>query len=337
LGNRDSIQWIDGVPHSNGVVLNSTLIWGADETVQCYPGKGGEQSDILYWQNVIGVPLAGSGVHIIQNTCPRHSSIRNFYINSTGRHPLVRGDGYFHANNFTANPGWETIHIQPCDGGIYGAQADPARFQVINNFMVMGPNTYSGRSQVASLDSTSCTTLQVYEDGNRTMQDDNTVLDCDNHACTDGIAASEFVASAINEVYPAGYVPETIDNDAAGLFEFADQVTSFVGSRPVERLPYLANLVTQAINMVTGSGDEGGCGSRPGAVCSSAGEGGISVITPSSQSYDPTSSATNPCGVDMPIGAAADAIQPSGLTGLHEWVITCFYDDVMPAGYREAL
>ena len=44
----------------------------------------------------------------------------------------------------------------------------------------------------------------------------------------------------------------------------------------------------------------------------------------------------NYCG-GMPVGAAADAIQSSGLTALHEWVITCFYDSVMPQGYRESL
>lgn len=336
VGNRDSIQWIDNnSPSSNGILMNSNLIWGADETVQCYPQPGGRTDDILFWQDIIGKPVGGSGVHIIQDTCRFSNTIRTFYIHGRGRHPLVRGEGYFHANNFTANPGDETVQIRPCTGA-YAAQPSTARYEVVNNFLVHGQNSNENREQVAVTSDTSCTNLQVYENGNQTMNDNNSIRNCSNHACAEGISSNEFASSPITAIWPTGYVPETVPSSQQGLVNFATLITSYAGQRPNDRLPYFDSLISQGINMVDGSGAEGGNGNGGSSDFTSvSAEGGLSVITPPSSSYDPTDGNVNPCGENMPTGSAASAIQSSGLTRLHEWVIGCFYDNVMPAGYRE--
>ena len=52
-GNRDAISiGTGGAQSGNGVFLNNNFIWGADETVQCYPPTGSESTDVLYWQNI---------------------------------------------------------------------------------------------------------------------------------------------------------------------------------------------------------------------------------------------------------------------------------------------
>jgi hypothetical protein len=65
-----------------------------------------------------------------------------------------------------------------------------------------------------------------------------------------------------------------------------------------------------------------------------ASEGGISVITPADTDWD--ASVQCPSHAGNPSNSPSD-LHSSGLTNLHVWVIECFYDAVMPAGYREAL
>jgi hypothetical protein len=162
------------------------------------------------------------------------------------------------------------------------------------------------------------------------MQNNNTIANCANNNCTSGFSGDDLKASIISAVYPTGYVPETLIHTQAGLLDFATKITTYAGARPLNRLPYIQSNIDEAINMVDGSGLEGNHS------VDTASEGGIAMITPSSStSYDPTDASDNPCGEDMPSGTAADAIQSSGLTRLHEWVIGCFYDNIMPAAYRE--
>ncbi len=331
LGNRDSIA-IGGNkgPHSNGILLNNNLIWGADETTTCYTPKGNEQSDMLYWQNFMGIILGGSGLHIIQNTCTTNASIRNFYMNSQNRGPLVRGDGYFHANNVIANFAGRESNILPCQGAATPVD-DPVRMQFIHNFHVKGPNGGSSVN-IESPGVETCTTFQLHETGNRKMLDDNTIVNCANNACVSGLVAGNFVAE-ISAVYPTGYVPEIIVNDAAGLLAFTNQVRTYSGARPTSRLAYITARLDEAINMVDGTGSEG---SYTTGRTTTVIEGGISVITPASSSHDPTlGTSWSACSDNMPTGAAANAIKTSGLTGLHEWYIGCILDSIMPSGYRE--
>jgi hypothetical protein len=271
-----------------------------------------------------------SGAHIIQNTCEDNASIRNFYTWSIGRGPLVRADGYFHANNFTAGFQYEGLRIQPCTDAT-SPIASTITMGAINNFTVEDPNVINGMNGIKITDGTGCTNLNLHESGNRYMNDDHSLANCDNHGCVSNSPDAWITQAGLGSVYPAGYVAEPIANTTAGVLDFANQITTYAGARPTQRLPYVQSLVNEAINMVDGSGFLGDFNDRTTVVA----EGGILQITPLPGSYDPTSSSDNPCGENMPTGSTADAIQSSGLTRLHEWVIGCFYDDVMPGGYRE--
>jgi hypothetical protein len=94
-------------------------------------------------------------------------------------------------------------------------------------------------------------------------------------------------------------------------------------------LPYAAALLGEVENAIDQSGSVGGFASG------TASEGGVAAITDTATPYDPRSGAENPCGENMPTGTGANAMQSSGLTRLHEWAIGCFYDAIMPGGYRE--
>jgi len=327
IGNRDTIAiGTAAILQNTGILLNNTLIWGSDEGVQCFPPLNGDRTEILYWQNIMGLPVGQRLTHILQDTCGNHATIRSVYIHSFGRNPLVRSHGYFHANNFTANPGFQTSLLQPCGGTV--GQGALTQMNFIDNFRVNGPDS-SNHKTLESKSGTGCTTFEVHESGNAVMNNDNSIEDCSNNLCTTGFLVGELKPSLLTDVFPTGYVSETLTQTSEGLLAFATQITNHAGSHPKSRLAYIQTNIDESINMVDGVGGEGSLSAT------TSGEGGISQITPTSSSYDPTDSADNPCEIDMPTGAAADAIKTSGLTGLHEWVIGCFYDNVMPTGYRE--
>jgi len=334
-GNRDAIALVTGGTSNNGIFLNNNFIWGADETVQCYPE--GSVDNILFWQNIIGRPVRGSGVHILQNTCHKHATIRNLYIHANGRMPLIRGDGYFHANNFTANPGYAAVNVQPC-GGTYSPIDPTVRMNFIENLMARGANTLSGLDHIETTSSTDCTSVRVHESGNHTLSASFQIENCANHACLSGLSGAEIASSPVAFAYPSGYNPETIPNNVQGYIDFVAQVTTYVGAKPRNRLAFFDTLVNQANNHVDGSGERGNWqnGGPAGQPLDSVTEqGGISVVTPLRSSWDPTDGSENPCRENIPTGSTASAIQSSGLTRLHEWVIGCFYDYAMPGGYRE--
>ena len=143
-GNRDAISYNgrNAAPASNGIVLNSAILWGPDEANQCYPGASSKFTGVLWWQDIIGPgghDPNGSNhslIHIIQDTCLNASTIRSFYAYNNGRMPLVRADGYFHANNFTADPGIQSVLVQPCGG--YYDQSTNVRMNIVNNLMAVG-------------------------------------------------------------------------------------------------------------------------------------------------------------------------------------------------------
>ena len=326
-------------PSSNGIIYNMTLLWGNDGVLDCNPSGNSPWSNITMWQNIIGVPLKGAaGVSLMHITCNFMSSIRNFYTHSAGRNPQSTGDGNYHSNNFIANPGYGAMTINLCGSGNPPAST---RIASVNMFMVRGNNS-SDREIVSTLgQSTSCGRLTVYETGNAQMNQSQQISNCNNHNCTSGFSGNELTSNPIAAIEPPGYVPETLVKTQQGLLDFATLITDHAGSHPLTRISYVDTLRDQAINMVDGSGPIGGW--RPpeypsggsNATTSSSLEGGISVLYPATASYDPTNGADNPCGENMPTGAAAAAITTSGLTRLHEWAIGCFMDNVMPPGYRE--
>ncbi len=225
--------------------------------------------------------------------------------------------------------------IQPCDGGPTPPFQNPVRMSFVNNYYAEGPASGgAGNGDYITLnDSSACTNLNVWEDGTRAMASPGQVIqNCANNGCTGGLSAGDLENSDITAIRPAGYVPESITNDQAGHVEFVDQIATFAGSRPNERFTYVQDRINQSINAVDGSGATSSW--SPSATVAS--EGTVSVITETPRSgYDPTSGGQNPCSENMPTGSVADAIQSSGLTRLHEWAIGCFFDNVMPAGYRE--
>lgn len=342
LGNRDALDLHYGPPGSgtaggnNVVLLNNAFIWGTDETVTCYSTE--PMTNVTYWQNIVGVGLVGNHNlnHLISGNCVRHSLLRQVTVHSDGRNPLVRADDFIMANSYVFNPGFQSVLMQPCeDSGVV-----PTETNLISNLMVRGPNTNS--HEFFMQQTTSCVGgSTIYESGNAVMNGvSRAVENCAGHGCFSGTAPT-WAGSPIGNAMPAGYVPESIGTptDSADLLAFGQKLIAYVGPRPNERMAYLQTLMGEATNGLDGSGSLGSFAcpvtAAAGSCTGSATEGGISQITPATATYNPTSAADNPCQEAMPTGAAANAITTSGRTRLHEWVIGCFYDDVMPGGYRE--
>lgn len=337
-GNNDDALLQGGMSQgtsTNGLVYNSTFLWAPQSSaVSCYTPVGQEQTNITYWQDLLAVGTTAVGLHELQNTCTNLDTIRTMYIDSQARVPLVRSDGYFHANNVHVNMQNDFSRVQPCDGGIYGSQPSRVQMEFVNNAYAEGPasNSAGNAGYIRLWDSTSCTTFSLWETGTVAMSNPGNIMrNCTNHGCTGGLSG-HLAASEITSVSPTGYVPETISNSQQGLTDFATLIGTYVGARPNDRFTYIQNKIDFSINAIDGSGAT----SSWSAPTTIAAEGGVSQVEGTPQSgYDPTDGAENPCGEDMPIGNAADVIQSSGLTRLHEWVIGCFGDNVMPAGYRE--
>jgi hypothetical protein len=333
----------DSFPYDNITVYNSSFMWGDDSaTWECYPQNGQEITKLMSWQNTFQAGFA-EGLMILNNTCQDVSVIRSVFMDSKERSPLVRGDGYFAANNVHINMQQWFTRPQPCDGTTYPPFLPVTRMSWINNYYAEGPQAASWRqdsyTQFIGLfggDSGSCTDFQVWDEGTTAMNDypNQNIADCSNHACMSGLS-SYTQGSAITSIHPTGYVPESITNTLQGHIDFVTKIGQHAGARPLDQFAYISDRIAQSINAIDGSGpvsswviaEEGG---------SIANEGGIAVITDTPQSgYDPTDATQNPCGVAMPTGSAADEMRTSGLTRLHEWAIGCFMDSVMPAGYRE--
>lgn len=334
--NLGSNTGVDG-NNTHGILMNSNLIWGADEIVQHYTDWGSPQFNTLLWQNYIGQGVDDfAGSVIFQNSARNAGGIRNFLNDGWARTPLTRADGTFWANNVMVNQGPNgTMRINPCTGSSPVQPFDQQfRVHVINNMWVSGAQgniTFPSDVPISHHgDSGSCTNPSWYEDGNLYMRNNNTIKDCSNHSCVEnGGLKNSLTGSIIAATYPTGYVPEVIASSQQGMVAYATQLKDYVGSRPLDRLPLIAGRLENAINTIDGSGPQSPyVGRNNGASIST--EGGYGAITPSNTNW----TVTNQCG-GMPTGAAANGIQSSGLTGLHEWVIGCFYDNVMTGGYRE--
>jgi hypothetical protein len=276
--------------------------------------------------------------HLISTNCTKQSVIRQVNVHSDGRNPMVRGDDFMMANNYVFNPGFQSVLLTWCSQGDASGSRET---NIMSNIMVRGPNS-SGHAFIQQQDIGCITSSTIYNNGNAVMHGvTRAITNCANNGCFSGTAPTSWGSSPIPNAMPAGYVRETMNGPTseAEILALGQQIVAFAGPRPNERMAYLQTLMTEATNGLDGSGSLGGfaCAvSETAATCSgSANEGGIAMITPATVTYNPTSAADNPCGENMPTGATANAITTSGRTRLHEWVIGCFYDDVMPGGYRE--
>jgi len=334
-GQADSINIGDGRGSSSGeghaILLNNTFIWGRDEIVQCFISATDAQTEILLWQNIMGVTLdtPNTGAMTTSASCRQLNQIRNIYVHSHERIPFILSEPYFHANNIVANAKFRGPQLSPC---LSSPINNPWRGNWMYNFNAKSDNSSANQRYLENPGGGVCTTMQIYETGNQVRENNGTLYDCSSHACSgnrDSFNPSVWQTSIISAAYPTGYVPEVITRNQAALEAFAIQIAAHAGSRPTNRLSYTqTRMVDEVLDIVDGSDTS----STFSSTSTLAAEGGINAITPSNTSWDPTAQ----CG-GMPTGAAADAIQSSGLTALHEFVITCFYDNVMPAGYREAL
>ena len=338
--NDDGLSW-GGSPtgqHDNALLYNVSTMWApVSSTINCYHiNPGLDVTNVLLWQNVLMAETGAVGLHLQNNTCQQTNSIRNIYMDSGARVPLIRTPDYFHANNVAINAVNDFARMQPCSGGILAPAENPWRSSWINNYYAEGPASAgagnSGYIRHWTQDSLACTTAQVWEEGTAAMSNPgNNIQNCANHGCTGGLGAI-MQGSAISAIHPTGYVPEAIVNTQAGHAAFVAQIGAYAGSRPTDRFTYVQDRINQSINTVDGVGTE----SSWTASSTVSSEGTVSVITDTPQSgYDPTAAGQNPCGVEMPTGSAANDIRTSGLTRLHEWAIGCFMDNVMSSGWRE--
>jgi len=347
-GSRDALSmgWLQG-GKSNKLFINMAIIWGYDEVFQCYDKTDGTENSngTTLWQSIIGLGgLIDPGgedhrfAHMNNFSCLQSTNIRNVYIHSDGRTPFTRGDGLLHANNVSFNSGFQNLLSQPCGSG--GVTWPHYRINVVNNFTLRGPDTtMSTGGSVAELQSATCKTgtVAIYENGNAVQTAvGQAIANCTNYGCTTGenAAGNTMVGSPNSYTVAEGYVPETFNPSSdAELTAFTNNILAHVGPRPTDRLSYIQSRVIDAVEAgLAGNGNMGGYVGGPTGPMENtmAGEGGLAVLNTNTGSWD----ASAQCG-GMPTGSAADAIQSSGLTGLHEWVIGCFYDNVMPAGYRE--
>ena len=351
--NRDSINLGNLATDANqgtAIMLNNTIIWGYDGTMDCYPNLSSpfrSWQDVLFWQNIIGVGLGinySGGVMTSNPSCADVSVIRNAYVHSNERAPNIRADGWFVANNLHANINRRPVMMSVCLQTGH-TKDNPTRLVAIHNVNVKSDTSFAVQRYLENAGGDGCTTIQVYEEGNRVRENNGTLYNCDsNHACsgnTNPFNAGIWESSPITALYPTGYVPETIPNTQAGIENFASQVLAYAGARPADRLAYVTTrIINEANNIADGSDTSSTFGdsplaNNPGRWSSTFEEGGVGQITPSNTSWDASAQGTGSWSGGMPTGGAADAIKTSGLTGLHEWYICTHMDNVMPSGWRE--
>ena len=337
---------VDGT-YSNGILMNSNLIWGGDEIVQHNVDWNTPQHNVLLWQNYIGNGVDGhAGAILALHSTRNWTAIRNLVNDHYERGPIASPDGLLWANNLDVNPTRAPIQINQC-GPSTSSNADAnTRMNFIHNVVAGGAQGDWNNGIITVLNAGNCSNFSFFETGNRWRLSTGTINNCDATNCVDSNASSSVVSTlrtgtnASGNIYPAGYVPETIPATQAGLTSFANQIATYIGARPTSRVPFIQTRIDYAVNAVDGSGTissyvrtkTGSTGTPTIPQDSAIGGNGSAygVITEANTSWV----AANQCG-GMPTGSAADTILSSGYTALHEWVIGCFYDNVMPGGYRE--
>jgi len=255
-------------------------------------------------------------------------------MHEKSRNPFTRGDGLLHANNIVFNPGTQNLISQPCGSNTVTTY----RVNVINNYTLWGPDTSMALWRTMDFQQADCKTGQVsiYEDGNAVQNGvTQAISDCSGHNCAGLGSGNNWATSPVSYASADGYIPETFDPSSdAELTTFANQILLNVGPRPTDRLPYIQSRVIDAVEAGLAGNVPGMDGPLILGQTTMDDEGGFAVLNANTGNWD--ASAQCPGHAGNPSNSP-DTIGSSGLTQLHEWVITCFYDSVMPVGYRETL
>jgi len=349
---RDAVStgW-EQTGHEKKLILNSAIIWGWDEGFQCYDNDLYRVVGTQLWQSVIGLSggydpaelpsiVSHQFGHMNHWMCLQSANIRNVYMHEKSRSPFSRGDGLLHANNIIFNPGTQNLISQPCGSGVVPTY----RVNVMNNYTIWGPDTSMALWRTADFQQAGCKTgeVSIYENGNAVQNGvTQAISNCTNHNCANLAANNNWATSPVPYAMPTGYVPESFDPSSdASLTAFANKILAHVGPRPTDRLAYIQSRVVDAVEAGL-SGNVAGMGAPLVLEQTTMDdEGGFAVLNTNTGNWDASAQCPTHDGNpnnNTPAEYNAISTSGSGLTNLHEWVITCFYDNVMPAGYREAL
>jgi hypothetical protein len=130
-----------------------------------------------------------------------------------------------------------------------------------------------------------------------------------------------YQASRITSVYPTGYNTYTITDTEAGKLAFAQLMADTVGARPLDRAGWDTFSTQQAANYIsgkTGAINVGVILDGTGTVTPTSAYGGYPSVA--SNTIDPFDSGAMGGDPLITVAAGRDALQPSGLTWLEEWL-----------------
>jgi hypothetical protein len=191
---------------------------------------------------------------------------------------------------------------------------------VVNNLIIYGPDTDTGNLPIRAQSSFANGSL-IYESGNSAPD----WADCSNGGCRTGFAAGEISGTEINGSKPSGIVPEGFTRgDSDSETAFLTKILNHAGSRPTNRWSHTQNVFD---DISTGYSTH----TAGGAVNTVEGDGGWPSFAQNTVDHSDTGHAA--CGLAIPT-TNKDDVMSSGLTRLHETIICCHTDAVMPSGWR---
>jgi hypothetical protein len=348
IGPGDQTNWswdVDGlsVQANDFLAANVTLQWSRDETFDCWPG-GSTRTNNSFWQILSVNPLSepsgnpqGSphGLHVVTNNlCVNFDLTRSVFSNADGRPRIRSGNAVAVANNVFYNSQTDRfdfqIIAQGCDKPTGGdcathsdAGADPVDYNIINNLMITGPD-YTGADNPPIVTKNPWNSASdIYEGGNS-----HDVYDCTTTACRKNDAGVTFETSKITAAWPTGMVEEsfTVGNSGSEL-AFIDLIKDHVGSRPTDRWSTTETHLQQVVDGYTNH-------TAGGIIDQVSQDPAGGWPTFAENTVDHTDTAHAACGLAIPLDSSGDDIMTSGLTRLHETIICCHTDAVMPAGWR---
>jgi hypothetical protein len=314
---RDSIQ----VEGNSVFVANITAQWGVDENVHCYPGA--TRTGMSFWQVAIINPLDDSihteGVHgygyISDQFCVDVDFNRVVFANMRGRSPFSAMPTMHQTNTVLYNTGEYNNNVL-----LRNLNSTATNTNVVNNLFIYGPNTVTTNDPIRGESNYGNGSL-LYENGNSAPDWEN----CASNGCVTGLTAGELSADEISAAKPSGVVPQafTRDNDSEEQ-AFLSKILDHAGSRPTNRLAHLQGVFD---DIETGYTTH----TAGGIVDTVAGDGGWPTLAENTVDHSDTGHAA--CGLAIPT-TNKDDVMSSGLTRLHETIICCHTDAVMPSGWR---
>lgn len=327
---------------NDSIFANLTLMWGVDETIDCWPtlSAGQTRSRQSLWQvafvNPLEEPFPPTATnalgHIMNEDCDEYDINRSVYINAKGR--AVTNSAALNAalvNNVVANCGhtsWnKCIGLRNLNETTHSDSVGPyveTHTNIIGNIWTEGPDTNDLAQRPIEIRTGWNAASTVWETGNS-----STWLDCgaSPHNCVDEAVTGDPMAVAeIPSAMPKGLVPETfIRGNAASEQAFVDLILQHAGSRPADRHAHTAAVFGYLDNYL----DETQGGLVDNVATDPA--GGWPTLTENTVDHSNTGHAA--CGLAIPT-ANKDDIMASGLTRLHETIICCHTDVVSVSGWR---